>query len=244
MCTASGNLELRQISPHMIYTKRMSNHPNTHHQPRQKDTTQAKEIIAELDALYPTVHTFLDHTNAFELLIATVLSAQTTDLRVNSITPTLFSQWPTPKDLAHADTTHVENIVRPLGFGARRAQQITTLAKQLLTRHNGEVPVESADLEALAGVGRKTANVIRGNWFGIPALTVDTHVGRLSQRFGWTDSTQPIQIEKDVTEMTPGVNWTDLSHRIILHGRQVCTARKPRCGSCTLAQLCPSAGAF
>lgn len=202
---------------------------------------QPRQIVAELQRLYPDVTTFLDHTNAFELLVATVLSAQTTDIRVNTITPELFSRWGTPELLAEANTDEVEAVVRPLGFGSRRAQQVTTLAAQLVERFGGEVPQSSEDLESLAGVGRKTANVVRGNWFGYPALTADTHVSRLSKRFGWTDSTNPLTIEKDVTELTPGVDWSKMSHQIIVHGRTVCTARAPKCTECTLAALCPSA---
>ncbi len=202
---------------------------------------QPRQIVAELERLYPDVTTFLDHTNAFELLVATVLSAQTTDVRVNTVTPELFSRWGTPALLAEANTDDVEAVVRPLGFGSRRAQQVTTLAAQLVERFDGEVPQNSEDLESLAGVGRKTANVVRGNWFGYPALTVDTHVSRLSKRFGWTDSTNPLTIEKDVTGLTPGVDWSKMSHQIIVHGRTICTARAPKCAECTLAPLCPSA---
>lgn len=203
--------------------------------------TQAGKIVAELDRLYPDVTTFLDHRNAFELLVATVLSAQTTDARVNTVTPSLFAQWGTPELLAAAPEDEVRQIVHPLGFGARRTQQIKTLAQQLVADFDGQVPEGQRELESLAGVGRKTANVVRGNWFGHPAITADTHVQRLAARFGWTSSTNPVHVEHDVMAHTPGVDWTKLSHQIIVHGRSVCSARAPKCGQCTLAAWCPSA---
>lgn len=202
---------------------------------------QAMKIVGRLEELYPDVTTFLDHTNAFELLVATVLSAQTTDARVNMVTPKIFNRWPDASSLAQAPTDELFEIIRPLGFARRRVEQITTLAQQLVERHGGVVPEESSALEALAGVGRKTANVVRGNWFGHPALTVDTHVGRISQRFGWTRSTNPLVIEDDVTALTPGVDWSKLSYQIIVHGRTVCTARVTYCNTCALSDLCPSA---
>lgn len=207
----------------------------------QGSTTQALLIVEELEHLYPDVTTFLDHTSAFELLVATVLSAQTTDVRVNTVTPALFARYGTPELLAKADPEDVEGIVRPLGFGSRRAQQIITLAQQLVEGFDAKVPEGQKELESLAGVGRKTANVIRGNWFGHPALTADTHVQRLAVRFGWSAGRTPREIEDDVCALTPGVNWTKLSHQIIVHGRTICTARKPHCDKCTLIELCPSA---
>lgn len=204
-------------------------------------SAQVQAIVDELERLYPDVTTFLDHTNAFELLVATVLSAQTTDARVNTVTPQIFRRWGTPQLLANADPEQVQTVVRPLGFGARRSEQIIRLANQLVTDFGGEVPNGQAELESLAGVGRKTANVLRGNWFGIPSLTADTHVQRLAGRFGWSTARDPLGIERDVVAHTPGVDWTKLSHQIIVHGRQVCTARAPRCAQCTLATWCPSA---
>lgn len=201
---------------------------------------QPLRIVAELQRLYPDVTTFLDHSNPFELLVATVLSAQTTDVRVNTVTPQLFAQWGTPELLAAADSQVIEQIVRPLGFGSRRATQIITLAQQLVDSFDGEVPQGQKELESLAGVGRKTANVVRGNCFGIPSLTVDTHVQRLAGRFGWTSSSNPQVVERDVCALTPGVEWTKFSHQVIVHGRQVCTARAPKCSVCTLAPWCPS----
>ena len=191
---------------------------------------------------YPDARTALAHRSAFELLIATVLSAQTTDARVNTVTPELFRRWPAAADLADADARAVEDVIRPLGFQHRRAQQVVAAARALCDRFGGEVPADSAALESLPGVGRKTANVVRGSWFGIPALTVDTHVARLARRLGWTRATDPSRIERDVCALLPGVDWTQLSHDLIWHGRAVCHPRRPDCGACVLADLCPSAG--
>lgn len=200
------------------------------------------EVVRRLGEEYPDAHTSLDHTSAFELLVATVLSAQTTDARVNTVTPELFRRWPDPVSLAGAEPAAVEAVVRPLGFQHRRAGQVVALARALVTDHHGEVPADSRSLEALPGVGRKTANVVRGNWFGVPALTVDTHVGRLARRLGWTQARDPGRVERDVCTLLPGVDWTQLSHELIWHGRAVCHAHHPDCGSCVLADLCPSAG--
>lgn len=205
-------------------------------------------VVAErLRAEFPHARTELDHQNLFELLVATVLSAQTTDVRVNSLTPALFARWPDAAALAAAATDDVAEILRPLGMGATRAGRIIGLAQALLRDHGGEVPDEQAALEALPGVGRKTAHVVRGTGFGHELLAVDTHVGRVSRRLGWTTAKDPRRIEDDVIarSIADGAphDWTHLSLRIILHGRQVCTARSPRCGSCVLAAECPSAGA-
>ena len=205
-------------------------------------SSRALGVVERLRATYPEATTSLDHRNAFELLVATVLSAQTTDARVNTVTPTLFSRWQTPEDLATADPASVEQVVRPLGFQHRRATQVVGLAHALVEHFGGAVPAASRDLESLPGVGRKTANVVRGNWFGIPALTVDTHVGRLARRLGWTGATDPAAVERDVCALLPDVDWTRLSHELIWHGRAVCTARAPRCDSCVLGDLCPRVG--
>ncbi len=205
-------------------------------------SSRALGVVERLRATYPEATTSLDHRNAFELLVATVLSAQTTDARVNTVTPTLFSRWQTPEDLATADPASVEQVVRPLGFQHRRATQVVGLAHALVEHFGGAVPAASRDLESLPGVGRKTANVVRGNWFGIPALTVDTHVGRLARRLGWTGATDPAAVERDVCALLPDVDWTRLSHELIWHGRAVCTARAPRCDTCVLADLCPRVG--
>lgn len=205
-------------------------------------SSRALGVVERLRATYPEATTSLDHRNAFELLVATVLSAQTTDARVNTVTHTLFSRWQTPEDLATADPASVEQVVRPLGFQHRRATQVVGLAHALVEHFGGAVPAASRDLESLPGVGRKTANVVRGNWFGIPALTVDTHVGRLARRLGWTGATDPAAVERDVCALLPDVDWTRLSHELIWHGRAVCTARAPRCDTCVLADLCPRVG--
>lgn len=206
------------------------------------DSASAHRIVDILRATYPEARTSLDHTSPFELLVATVLSAQTTDARVNTITPELFRRWPTPRALAAASTDEVEAVVRPLGFQKRRAAQAVAVAQRLLEAFDGEVPRGAAELESLPGVGRKTANVVRGNCFGEPALTVDTHVGRLSRRFGWSESENPAKVEKDVCALLPHTDWTQLSHDMIWHGRAVCTAQSPRCHECVLLELCPAVG--
>lgn len=199
-------------------------------------------MVRRLAATYPQAHTSLDHHSAFELLVATVLSAQTTDARVNTVTPELFRRWPDPVALAAAAPVQVEAVVRPLGFQHRRATQVVALAAALVADFGGEVPGDAKSLESLPGVGRKTANVVRGNWFGEPALTVDTHVGRLARRLGWTRATDPGRVEREVCALLPGVDWTQLSHELIWHGRAVCHSRGPDCGHCVVADLCPSAG--
>jgi len=184
-----------------------------------------------------------------ELLVATVLSAQTTDVRVNQVTPELFSRWPDPVALAAAAESDVTDVVRPLGMGATRARRIIGLAQGLVARHGGEVPDDQAALEALPGVGRKTAHVVRGAWFGHPLLAVDTHVGRLARRLGWSERTDPRAVEEDVIAQVEadgtgadGEDLTLLGLRLILHGRRVCTARAPRCEECILADICPKVG--
>lgn len=187
----------------------------------------------------------LDHTGAFELLVATVLSAQTTDQRVNAVTAQLFPRWPTPAALAAAAESEVEAIVRPLGMGPTRARRIIALARGLQEDHAGAVPDDQAALERLPGVGRKTAHVVRGVWFGRSLLAVDTHVGRLARRLGWTSADGPRVVEADVVrraENEGGTDLTGLGLRLILLGRRVCTARAPRCAQCPLADLCPRIG--
>lgn len=206
-------------------------------------------IAAELRELYPDARTELDHRDAMELLVATVLSAQTTDVRVNQITPELFTRWPDAEALAAAEEAAVTDVVRPLGMGATRARRIIGLARGLIERHGGEVPDDQAQLEALPGVGRKTAHVVRGTWFGHPLLAVDTHVGRLARRLGWTLRSEPRAVEEDVVAQleadgagSDAENLTVLGLRLILHGRRVCTARAPRCGDCALREHCPQVG--
>ncbi|MFC0675614.1 endonuclease III domain-containing protein [Brachybacterium hainanense] len=219
--------------------------------PASRPPADPARVDALLRAHHIEARTELDHADAFELLVATVLSAQTTDARVNAVTPELFLRWPGPDALAGADPDQVEAVVRPLGMGRTRARRIIGLAAGLRDRHGGDVPDDQEALEALPGVGRKTAHVLRGAWFGHSALAVDTHVGRLSRRLGWTERTDPRHVEDDVVarvreaEERTGrsIDLTLLSLRMILHGRRVCTARAPRCADCAIAPICPSAPA-
>jgi endonuclease-3 len=200
------------------------------------------EIAARLDRAYPDTRCALDFTNPFELLVATVLSAQCTDVRVNAATPALFARFPTPPKLAAADLTEVEELVRTTGFYRNKARAITALAQVLTAEHGGEVPPRMDALTALPGVGRKTANVVLGNAFGQnEGVVVDTHVHRLSQRLGLTAEDDAVKIEADLMELVPRERWTVFSHLLIDHGRNVCKARKPECAVCVLADLCPSA---
>ena len=203
---------------------------------------RARRINRELALLYPDAHCELNFENAFQLLIATVLSAQTTDVRVNLTAPALFAKYPTPEDLAAANPEDVEVILKPTGFFRAKTKSVIGLSVALRDRFDGEVPRKLDDLVTLPGVGRKTANVVLGNAFGIPGITVDTHFGRLARRFGWTTSLEPEKVEAEVGELIPRSEWTMLSHRLIWHGRRVCHARKPACGACAIAQLCPSFG--
>jgi endonuclease-3 len=205
-------------------------------------TRRARKIDRILAETYPDAHAELDFENAFELLIATVLSAQTTDIRVNSVTPALFRAYPDAFALAEAAPGDVEEIIRPTGFYRAKAANIIRLAQQLVERWDGEVPGDLAALVKLPGVGRKTANVVLGNAFDVPGLTVDTHFARLTRRFGWTQSEDPLRIEEDVAALFPAKQWTMLSHRVIWHGRRICHARRPACGACPIAALCPSFG--
>lgn len=205
-------------------------------------TRRARKIHRILADTYPTAHAELDHRNAFELLVATVLSAQTTDIRVNSVTPALFAAYPDAAALAEATLIDVEEIIRPTGFFRAKAKSIVGLAQALVERFDGEVPPSLPELVQLPGVGRKTANVVLGNAFDIPGLTIDTHFIRLARRFLWTESTDPIRIEKDIQELFPRKDWTMLSHRVIWHGRRICHARRPACGACPISRLCPSYG--
>lgn len=203
---------------------------------------RARRMNRELGELYPDAHCELDFASPFELLIATVLSAQTTDVRVNSVTPTLFAKYPTPADLAAADPQDVEAIIQSTGFFRAKTKSIIGLAGALEERFGGEVPSRMKDLVTLPGVGRKTANVVLGNAFGVPGITVDTHFGRLARRFGWTTETDPDKVEAEVGALIPKQEWTILSHRLIWHGRRRCHSRRPACGACPLARWCPSYG--
>ena len=191
---------------------------------------------------YPTARCELEHSSPFELLVATVLSAQTTDVRVNSVTPALFARFPDPVAMAAADRAELEELVRPTGFFRAKAASVQALAARLVSDYDGQVPRRLEDLVTLPGVGRKTANVVRGDAFGLPGITVDTHVGRLSRRFGWTENTDPVAVEADLAALFPPRDWTPLSHRVIFHGRRTCHARRPACGACPVAADCPSYG--
>lgn len=203
---------------------------------------RARRINRELAELYPYAHPELDFRNAFELLVATVLSAQTTDLRVNQTTPALFAAYPTPEDMAAAVPEEMEEIIRPTGFFRAKTKSLLGLSAALRDNFDGEVPGRLEDLVTLPGVGRKTANVVLGNAFGVPGITVDTHFGRLVRRWKWTDQEDPVKVEAEVAEIFPKSEWTMLSHRVVFHGRRICHARKPACGACPIAPLCPSYG--
>jgi endonuclease III len=203
---------------------------------------RARQINRILTETYPDAHCELDFRNPFQLLIATVLSAQTTDVRVNLTTPALFAKYPTPEDLAAADPEDLEVMLKPTGFFRAKTKSVLGLSAAIRDSFGGEVPRRLDDLVTLPGVGRKTANVVLGNAFGIPGITVDTHFARLSRRFGWTTQDDPVKIEQEVGELFPKSEWTMLSHRLIWHGRRVCHARKPACGACAVAALCPSYG--
>lgn len=201
---------------------------------------QASAITAELARIYPDSACGLRFSNPFELLVATVLSAQTTDKRVNSVTPTLFERFPTPHALADAHIEELEDILHPLGFFRAKAQSCRGLGRVLCDNFDGEVPRTLEELVTLPGVGRKTANVVLGNVFDVPGITVDTHVGRLSRRWAWTRHENPVKVEEDIARLLPPEEWTITCHRIIDHGRAICHARRPACDICPLASLCPS----
>ncbi|WP_125616261.1 endonuclease III [Specibacter cremeus] len=203
---------------------------------------RARKINRELAELYPYAHAELDFGNPFELLVATVLSAQTTDVRVNATTPALFARYPDATALAQADPIELEELIRATGFFRAKARNLLALATRIVDEYDGEVPGALEALVTLPGVGRKTANVVLGNAFGVPGITVDTHFMRLARRFGWTVSDDPVRIEADVAELFEPRDWTMLSHRVVFHGRRICHARKPACGACPIAHLCPSYG--
>jgi endonuclease III len=203
---------------------------------------RARRIDKELAVLYPDAHCELDFRSPLELLVATILSAQTTDKRVNMVTPILFSRYITAADYAAADREELEKIIQSTGFYHAKTTSLIGLGQALCDRFGGEVPPRLKDLVTLPGVGRKTANVVLGNAFGIPGITVDTHFGRLARRFGWTTSLEPEKVEAEVATLIPRKDWTDLSQRMIWHGRRICHSRRPACGACALARLCPSYG--
>jgi len=211
---------------------------------------RARKISRILAETYPDARCELDFENPFQLIVAVVLSAQCTDVRVNMTTPDLFARYPTPEDMAVANPAELEELIKPTGFYRNKAKSLLGLSAALRDRYDGEVPRTMAKLVELPGVGRKTANVVLGNAtdpktgepYGVPGITVDTHFGRLSRRFGWTGETDPVKVEHLVGALFPKREWTPLSHRMIFHGRRVCHARRPACGACPIAALCPSFG--
>jgi endonuclease-3 len=205
-------------------------------------TRRARKTYRELHELYPYAHCELDFQTPLQLLVATVVSAQTTDVTVNKVTPTLFARYPDAAALAAADRAEMEAILGPTGFFRAKTDSLMKLGAALVERFDGEVPARMADLVTLPGVGRKTANVVLGNAFDVPGLTVDTHFGRLVRRFGWTEEEDPVKVEAEIAQLVPKKDWTYFSHRVIFHGRRVCHAKKAACGACGLAQWCPSYG--
>ncbi len=203
---------------------------------------RARKINRVLAETYPEAGCELDFDNAFQLLVVTVLSAQTTDRRVNAVRPTLFAAYPDPASMAAAKREDLEAIVGPLGFFRAKTESLLKLSAVLVAEHDGQVPGRLDDLVKLPGVGRKTANVVLGNAFDVPGITVDTHFGRLVRRFGWTDETDPVKAEHAVGALFDKRDWTMLSHHVIWHGRRRCHAKKPACGACPLARWCPSYG--
>ncbi|HEU4362225.1 MAG TPA: endonuclease III [Mycobacterium sp.] len=203
---------------------------------------RARRMNRTLAQAFPDAHCELDFSTPLELTVATVLSAQCTDVTVNLTTPALFARYPTALDYAQADRTELESLIRPTGFFRNKATSLIGLGQALVERFDGEVPATIAELVSLPGVGRKTANVILGNAFAVPGIAVDTHFGRLVRRWGWTGEEDPVKVEHAVGELIERKDWTMLSHRVIFHGRRVCHARKPACGVCLLAKDCPSFG--
>ena len=204
--------------------------------------TQARAMYRILTRTYPEIRCELDFQNPLQLIIATVLSAQCTDKRVNSLTPALFKKYKNVKAFARADLQDVETLVFQAGFYKVKARHIKGLATKILTDFGGEVPRSLEELITLPGVGRKTANVVLGHAFDTPGITVDTHFGRLARRFGWTTEIDPVKVERIVGELIPRQEWTNLSQRMIWHGRRICHSRKPACGVCPMAKICPSVG--
>ena len=215
---------------------------HTRRESGRKKRQRTEEILARLKDEYPDAQCALLHQNPFELVAATILSAQCTDKRVNMVTPALFESFPTPAALAEAELDELEALIRTTGFFRNKARSLKGLGQALTTDHDGQVPSTMAELTALPGVGRKTANVVLGNAFGIDeGVVVDTHVKRISGLLGLTDEKTPEKIEQDLMELVPRTDWTLWAHLLILHGRSVCKARRPACGDCVLLDLCPSA---
>ena len=215
---------------------------SSHQAPGPGATSQPAEVDRRLRECYPDAQCELDFTTPLELLVATVLSAQSTDRGVNLVTPALFRRYPDAAAYAEADLPELEEMVRPTGFFRNKAMALKGIGQVLVDEYDGCVPQTLEELVKLPGVGRKTANVVLGNAFGVPGLTPDTHFMRVSRRLGWTQSTKPDRVERDVADLFPPREWVDLSHRLIWHGRRRCHARKPACGACPVAELCPSFG--
>jgi endonuclease-3 len=205
-------------------------------------TRRARRINRELGELYPDAHCELDFTSPLELSVATILSAQCTDKRVNEVTPAVFRRYPAAADYAGADRDELETLIKSTGFFRNKTTSLIKLGQALVEKFDGEVPHTLNELVTLPGFGRKTANVVLGNAFDVPGLTVDTHFGRLVRRWGWTAETDPVKVERVVAELIPKKEWTIFSHRAIWHGRRMCHSRKPACGVCPIAGLCPSFG--
>ena len=203
---------------------------------------RALRINEALTELYPDAHCALHHANPLQLLVATILSAQCTDERVNKVTPALFARYPDAKAYANADIGELETLIQSTGFFRNKARNIQACCQMLVEKHGGQVPRTMEELVPLPGVGRKTANVILGNAFGVPGIPVDTHVGRLSRRMGLTEHDDPVKVETDLAALVPKEEWTMFGHRMIFHGRQVCQSRKPKCAECTLKKICPMIG--
>jgi endonuclease III len=219
-----------------------SHHPAAGGESRLALVRRARKMYRELVRLYPDARCELDFADPLQLLVATILSAQCTDKRVNAVTPALFARYPSAADYAAADRAELESMIRSTGFFRSKADSLIRLGEQLCAEFGGRVPESLDELVTLPGVGRKTANVVLGNAFGVPGLTVDTHFSRLTRRFGWTGASDPVKIEAEVATLFPPKDWTMLSHRLIWHGRRICHARRPACGVCTLARQCPSFG--
>jgi len=202
----------------------------------------AAEVTTRLKREYPAAATELDWRTPLDLLVATMLSAQSTDVRVNGVTRTLFKRYRVALDYAEADPEELEDEIRAVGFFRNKARALRGMGRALVEEHGGEVPRTMEELVRLPGVGRKTANVVLGNAFGVPGITVDTHFGRLVRRFGWTTQTDPDKVERDVAELFPPKDWTQLCHNVIWHGRRRCHQRNPACGACPVARWCPSYG--
>ncbi len=243
MATAPGSADARSTEPGVVKSGVGRMRPRAGAETLLGLKRRARRINKELAQQYPYAHAELDFRSPFELVVATVLSAQTTDVLVNQVTPLLFARYPDARSMAEAETADVEAIIKPTGFFRAKTRNLMALCSKLVDDYDGEVPGRLEDLVKLPGVGRKTANVVLGNAFGVPGITVDTHFGRLARRFGWTDSDDPVRIEADVAELFEPRDWTMLSHRVVFHGRRVCHSRKPACGACAVANWCPSYGA-